>query len=126
MSFTKWRLNPVSTFSGEDQSIASPIPDQTPTTQIFVELTKNEKKAYIYYWDGYPYRDLGPMSEKESWQCEFLGEKVSVTQTTMFMGQEQEVLVLHYRPDTNTQLMIYSKDMNKDEFIEMLSKMHKK
>ena len=108
------------------ESIASPIPNQTPTTQIFVELTKNEKKAYIYYWDGHPYRDLGPMSEKESWQCEFLGELASVTQTTMFMGQEQEILVLQYKPDTNTRLMIYSKDMNKAEFHEMLGKMHKK
>jgi hypothetical protein len=108
------------------ESISSPIPDQRPTTQIFVELTKNDKKAYIFYWDGHPYRDLGPMAEKESWKFKFLGENASVARTTMFMGQEQEVLVLHHKPDENTQLMIYSKNMNKEEFHEMLGKMRKK
>lgn len=108
------------------ESLPGPIPDQNPTTQIFVEVTRSEKKAYIFYWDGHPHRDLGPMVEKESWQFKFLGGDVNVTRTSMFMGQEQEVLVVHHRPDEKTQLMIYSKDMNKDEFHEMLGKMRGK
>lgn len=108
------------------ESISGPIPDQKPTTQIFVEVTRNGKKAYIFYWDGQPYRDLGPMAGKESWQFNFLGEKVNITRTTIFMGQEQEVLVLHHKPNEDTQLMIYSKYMNREEFHEMLSKMRKK
>lgn len=108
------------------KSISGPIPDQKPTTQIFVEVTRNGKKAYIFYWDGPPYRDLGPMAGKESWQFNFLGEKVNITRTTIFMGQEQEVLVLHHKPNKDTQLMIYSKNMNREEFHEMLSKMRKK
>lgn len=106
--------------------VSNPIPDQKPTTQTFVEVTKEEKKAYIFYWGGPSMRDLGPMAAKESWQHKFLGEEASVTRTKMFMGQEQEVLVLHHKPTKDTQLMIYSKDMNKDEFHEMLDKMRKK
>jgi len=108
------------------ESISGPIPDQQPTTQIFVEVTKNDKKAYIFYWDGHPYRDFGPMAEKESWSFKFFGENANITKTTMFMGQEQEVLVLHHKPDEQAQLMIYSKDMNKEEFHEMLGKIYKK
>lgn len=108
------------------KSIASPISEEKPTTQIFVEVTKSEKKAYIFYWDGHTIRDLGPMAEKDSWLYKFLGEDASITRTTMFMGQEQEVLVLHHKPDKDTQLMIYSKDMNKEEFQEMLGKLCKK
>jgi hypothetical protein len=108
------------------ESIPGPISDQNPTTQIFVEVTRNEKKAYIFYWEGHPRRDLGPLVAKASWQFRFLGEDVNVTMTSMFMGQEQEVLVVHHRPDRKTQLMIYSKDMNKDEFHEMLGKMRRK
>ena len=108
------------------ESISGPIPDQRPTTQFFVEVTRNGKKAYIFYWDGHPYRDLGPMAEQETWQFKFLGEDAQITRTTMFMGKKQEVLVIHYRPDEKTQLMIYSKDMNKDKFHDMLGKMQKK
>ena len=108
------------------ESLPGPISDQNPTTQIFVEVTRCEKKAYIFYWDGHPHRNLGPMAEKESWQFKFLGEVGNVTRTSMFMGQEQEVLVVHLRYDDKTQLMIYSKDMNKDEFHEMLGKMRRK
>ena len=108
------------------ESISSPIPDQKPTTQIHVEVTKNGKIAHIFYWNGHPYRDLGPMVEEESWQYKFLGEEARVTRTVMFIGQEQRVLVVHLKPDKKTQLMIYSKDMNKEEFHEMLNKMRKK
>ena len=108
------------------ESISSPIPDQKPTTRLFVEITRNDKTAYIFYWDGHPYRDLGPMVKKESWQFKFLGQDVNITRTTMFMGQDQEVFVVHHKPDEYTQLMIYSKDMTKKEFQEMLSKMRKK
>jgi len=66
------------------------------------------------------------MVEEASWQYKFLGEEARVTRTVMFMGQEQRVLVVHLKPDKKTQLMIYSKDMNKEEFHEMLNKMRKK
>ncbi len=108
------------------ESIFGPIPDQKPTTEIFVEVTRSDKKAYIFYSDGHPYRDHGPMVEKESWHFKFLGEDVKIKRTTMFMGREQEVLVVHHRPDEKTWLMIYSKDMNKEEFHEMLGKMRRK
>ena len=108
------------------ESISGPIPDQKPTTQIFIEVTRDNKKAYIFYWDGHLYRDLGPMAEKESWHFKFLGEDAKITRTTMFMGKEQEVLVVHHRPDEKTRLMIYSKDMDKEEFQELLGKMRRK
>lgn len=108
------------------ESISSPIPDQKPTAQIHVEVTKNGKIAHILYWNGRPYRDLGPLVEEESWQYKFLGEEARITRTVMFMGQEQRVLVVHFKSDKKTQLMIYSKDMNKEEFHGMLNKMRKK
>ena len=74
-------------------SISSWIPNQRATIEIFVELARNDKKAYIFYWDGYPFRDYGPMVERESWKFEFLGEDAFIRRTTIFMGVEQEVLV---------------------------------
>jgi len=91
-----------------------------------VEVTRDEKKAYIFFWDGRPHRDLGPMEVKETWRFRFLGEDASIMRTSIFMGREQEVLVLHHKPDNNRQLMISSKDMNKQEFQEMLGKMRRK
>lgn len=108
------------------ESISGPIPDQKPTTQVFVELTGNEKKAYLFYWDGTPYRDLGPMSELESWKTEFMDGEASVTRTKMFMGQEQEVLVLHHKLTQTERVMVYSSDMNRDEFHELLRNIQQK
>lgn len=108
------------------ESIPSPIPEQKPVAQLNMVLSRNEKEAYIFFWDGMPLRDLGPLQEQESWKTNFLGGESSVIRTTMFMGQQQEVLVLHHQFAENGRLMIYSKDMSKDEFHEMLSKMSKK
>jgi hypothetical protein len=109
-----------------EEKISSPIPNQKPTTQVFVEVTKGDKKAYIFYWDGPVLRDLGRMVAAQSWKHKFLGEDASVSRATVFMGQEQEALVLHHKPDKDTQLMIYSKDMTKGEFHEMLNKISRK
>lgn len=113
------------TKTGRD-SINSPIPGAKPTTQITVEVTRDDKKAHIFYWDGTPLRDLGPMEKKESWPVKFLGEDAKISRTSIFMGQQQEVLVLHCKLDKYTPLMIYSKDMTKEEFNEMLGKMRRK
>ena len=109
-------------------SIRSPIPDGEPTTQIIIEVTKDGKEALIFYWDSHPppHRDLGPMVKKESWPATFLGEDATITRTSLFMGRKQEVLVLHCKLDKYAPVMIYSKDMAKEEFHEMLGKMHRK
>lgn len=109
-----------------EESLSSPIPGQKPTRQIFVELTRLNRVAYLFYWDGYPFRDLGPMVEKESWTTDFLDGQANITRTTRFMGREQEILVLHYQTPKNERLMIYSKDMTEEEFQEMLSKIRLK
>jgi len=108
------------------EGISSPIPEQKPITQLHMVLARNEKKAYLFFWDGFPWRDFGPMQEHESWKAMFLDGEVRIIRTTMFMGQQQEVLVLHHQFPENGRLMIYSKDMSKDEFHEMLSTMQKK
>jgi hypothetical protein len=107
------------------ESIPSPIPIAKPTTQLSVEITKDAKKASILYWDGHPARDLGPMVEKDSWSVTFLGKDATIAQTSVFMGHRNEVLVLHSKLD-NTWVMIYSEDMTKEEFNEMLTKLRKK
>ena len=67
------------------ENIISPIPDQKPTTKQVVEVAKNDKKAYIFYWVGYPQRNLGPMVKKESWPLKFLGEDAKL-QNRCFYG----------------------------------------
>ncbi len=104
----------------KEESIFGPIPGKKPTTQVYMEITGNEKKAYLIYWDGTPSRDLGPMLEIDSWNTVFMGGETRVTKTKMFMGQEQEVLVLHYKISRTERLMVYSSDMNKDEFHELI------
>jgi hypothetical protein len=66
------------------------------------------------------------MAKEESWPVEFLGKDVKVTKTTMFMGQKQEVLVLQCNLDKSALLMIYSKDMTKEEFHDMLGSISSK
>lgn len=101
-------------------SLSGPIPGQKPTTRKSFELTRDAKKAYFFYWDGPPFRDLGPMSELESWKTDFMSGEARVTKTKMFMGQKQEVLVLHHKLTKTERLMVYSKDMDRDEFHELL------
>jgi len=108
------------------EGISSPIPGQKPVTQLYMVLARSEKEAYLFYWDGLPWRDFGPMQEHESWTAKFLDGEVKIVRTTMFMGEQKEVLVLHHKFPKNGRLMIYSKDMSKDEFHEMLSTMYKK
>jgi hypothetical protein len=108
------------------ENIASPIPDQNPIVQLSMILTRNEKEAYLFFWDGSPLRDFGPMKEQESWETTFLDGNAYVIRTTMFMGQQQEVLVLHSQFSEKGRLMIYSKDMSKEEFHEMLNAMQRK
>lgn len=105
------------------ENLPNPIPEAEPTAQITVEVTRNAKKALIFYWDGPPVRDLGPMMKKESWPAKFLGKDATITQTSFFMGQKQEVLVLHCKLSKYTPVMIYSKNMSREEFEEMLASM---
>lgn len=108
------------------KSIPSPIPDAEPTRQITIEVAKEQKKAHIFYWNGSLVPDLGPLVKEESWPVKFLGKDAKVTKTTMFMGQTQEVLVLHCDLDKSAPLMIYSKDMTKEEFHDMLGSISSK
>ena len=107
-------------------SIPSPIPGAEPTAQITVEIVKDAKKALIFCWSGPSHRDLGPMTKKASWPVKFLGNDATLTKTAMFMGQKQEVLVLHSNLDGDKPVMIYSKDMTSEEFNHMLGKMNRK
>jgi hypothetical protein len=107
-------------------SIPSPIPGAEPTTQITVEIAKEAKRALIFCWNGPSHRDLGPMTKKASWPVKFLGNDATLTKTGMFMGQRQEVLVLHSSLDGDKSVMIYSKHMTKEEFTDMLGKMSRK
>jgi len=108
------------------EGIASQIPEQKPATQLSMVLTRHEKEAHLFFWEGFPLRDLGPMQEQESWETTFLEGNAHVIRTTMFMGQQEEVLVLHYQVAEKARLMIYSKDMSKEEFHEMLNSMQRK
>jgi len=107
------------------ECIAGPIPGQEPTTQVWLELKGRKRTAFLYYWDGTPFRDLGPMTEGESWPTEFLGQNVRVVKTKVFMGQEQEALVVHCHISDSERWMICSTDMNKDEFHELLGGMYR-
>ena len=108
------------------ESITAIIPGQKPITQIVVEVVKNNKKAYIFFWDGNPPRDLGQMVAKTSWQHRFLGEDVIIVKTVIFMGEKQEVLVLHHDLLKAGRMLIYSKEMDKDAFHELLGNIHHK
>lgn len=108
------------------KSLPSLIPEAKPTSQFTIEVTRNGKKAFIFYWDGPPVRDLGPMAKKESWPVKFLGKDATITETSLFMGQKQEVLVLHCKLSKYTPVMIYSRDMSREEFDEMLASIRMK
>ena len=108
------------------KSIPNPIPDAEPTRQVTVEVARDHKKAHIFYWVGRPVRDLGPMVKEESWPVEFLRKDAKVIKTTRFMGQKQEVLVLQCNFEKSALLMIYSRDMTKEEFHDMLGSISSK
>ena len=100
-----------------EETIASPIPDAPGITERFISFrTDEDKRFFVFYWQGTPARDLGPMSETNSFPGELAGIPVRIVQTDMFMGTEQEVLAVHCKLSDRDRIMAYSPDMTLAEF----------
>ena len=103
-------------------SIPSPIPDGPTTTEHFFSFeNKQGDKLTLFYWEGYPYRDYGPMSEKRSFPFSVAGQDTKIIQTEMFMGITQEVLVAHRMIPPNDRFMIFSTALDLGQFKSLLS-----
>ncbi len=103
------------------EKISSKIPDGQPTIEYFLSF-KNSKgnDLFLFYWIGYPIRDRGPMSEKEAWNISIAGRTTKLIRTAIFMGIEQEVLVAHSKISENEYLMVFTPNIEVDEFKNIL------
>ncbi len=99
------------------EKISSNIPDGQPTIEYFLSL-KNSKgnDLFLFYWIGYPIRDRGPMYEKESWNISITGQTTKLIRATIFIGIKQEVLVTHSKISENEYLMVFTPNIEIDEF----------
>jgi len=108
--------------SKREDKIASFIPDQTPTTEYFFSFQNSSgKKLYLFYWQGFPWRDYGPMSIKKTFTAKIGNITYKIILTSMFMGDKQEVLVTHYQLPNNDRFMVYSPDIKLKEFKKFIS-----
>lgn len=95
-----------------------------PGTTVVEETAhwrSGEKNLFAFYWEPRAPRDGGPMVAEETWTVQALEREVEVTETSMFFGSEQRVLVTHIPlKDPEAVLMIYSPEMSRTEFERVL------
>ena len=103
--------------------IYSQIPESPPTIEYFLTFENSYGNIfYIFYWFGFPYRDYGPMSAKESWPITVAGYDTKLIRTDHFMGREKEVLVTHCKFSGSERMMVYTPNINRTEFTGLLQK----
>jgi hypothetical protein len=126
--FSKFVIAGILFFLGADYEMTSnevnEVPGLVPGTTVVEEtahFTNGKNELFAFYWQPSAPRDGGPMEAKESWKMEVLGQQATVSETSMFHGREQRVLVAHIPlKDPEAVLMIYSPDMGRMEFENVL------
>lgn len=110
------------------EEIPSPIPGQPPHREDFRSFTGPAGEGlYFFHWDGHPSRDRGPMAVETSWDAEVAGQQAKVSQTTMFFGVEQRVLVAHFGGPDGHRYLVYMKSADpkvapeRDRFMAILA-----
>ena len=107
----------------EKQRVDGLVPGTTVLEET-AHWSSGEKNLFAFYWQPTAPRDGGPMVAEESWKVGALGREVDVTETSMFFGIEQRVLVSHIRlEDPEALLLLYSPEMTRPEFEGMLEKL---
>ena len=103
------------------EDIPSRIPGEPSTTERVLSFEgPYGETVYVWYWEGFPWRDYGPMSEKKSYSVSLLNRPAKVIRTKIFMGTEQTVWVVHCELSENDRLMVYTPNMTLDEFKKFL------
>jgi hypothetical protein len=118
----KFKLPPtyIEVTRKKDQ-IASQIPKQAPTTEHFIRFErKSGEKLYLFYWQGFPWRDYGPMSVKASYPITIAEQQSKILRTDVFMGEKKEVLVVHFQLPNDDRAMIFSPDLELEAFKKFL------
>lgn len=107
--------------SKKKDQINSRIPDQPPTIEHVISFQNSAgRNVYLFFWQGFPWRDYGPMVKKKSYPVNIAGKETSMIRTKQFMGSDQEVLVVHFKLNNDENLMIYTPDMKPNEFKKFL------
>jgi hypothetical protein len=104
--------------------VPSPIPGQAAAAEYFRSYTGPRGRGlYFFAWDGHPTRDRGPMMAVETWKAPVGSQEASVSRTSHFFGQEQEVLAAHFEgpPPARRRYMIYTKPADRAMFDALLS-----
>ena len=108
--------------SRKKDKINSHIPDQPPTIEHVISFQNTAgRNVYLFFWQGFPWRDYGPMVKNRSYPVKVAKQETVMIQTKQFMGTDQEVLVVHCKLNEDERLMIYTTDMEPDEFRKFLN-----
>lgn len=107
----------------EQQQVAGLIPGTTVSEET-AHWSNGETNLFAFYWEPTAPRDGGPMVAEESWTVRALEQEVSVTETSMFFGTDQRVLVSHIRLENpEALLLLYSPEMTRPEFEGVLQRL---
>jgi len=106
-----------------EEKVASPIPGAPPTVEHFRSFVNAAGQGlYLFYWDGIPVRDRGPMVVAEKWETTVGGEKATISLTSTFFGKAQRVLAAHFAgpPPARNRYLIYTTLIDKAAFETLL------
>lgn len=99
-----------------------PGPPGLETTEEFRSWNApGGRSVYLFQWTPYP-RDLGPMKVAAEWPVRVAGQETRIIETSMFMGRQQRVLVVHLaggKPRASA--MIYAVGVARPEFESILA-----
>jgi hypothetical protein len=80
------------------EELSSPIPDAKPTVEYFRSYRDpNGQSLYLFYWEGTPSRDRGPMESEQEWDIMVDTVPAKLCLTRVFFGRQQKVLVTHFQ-----------------------------
>lgn len=103
------------------ESIQEPI--GLHVDECFAAWTNGDKELYAFIWRPHPplSRDRGPMVVAAESPGKLLGKDVTITRTSMFFGQKQEVLTASTTWDVpEATIMIYARNVSLEEFQTLL------
>jgi hypothetical protein len=84
--------------------------------------TPDGKALHAFYWVPVAPRPGGPMVVANSYPAVVAGKDMTISETSMFMGKSQRVLVLHLDlSGAGSRALIYSEGMLLQEFRSLLS-----
>lgn len=92
-------------------------PGYSATQEFRSWQAPGEKALYLFEWQPYPPRDLGPMKSERDWPVVVAGQQANISETSLFMGRPQRVLAVHLScKHPEGRAMIYATGIGLDEF----------